>query len=179
MEVPVDQINSVDISQMEDFSPEGIAQFLFNQEPKSTGSCEIITENDGADLSYVFEILLTILLEGLEILSNGLDHVDLAEITPEHILGLNPWFYSLGFKIRIIEKEYKDQEDFQDYYCKVLTKHFNAVWFQIKGIEKSYTFNLNGNFLELNKERKNLKELFAVFKNGSKAYLISFDRVIG
>ena len=103
--------SSANESDLVDCSPEMIAHQLFTKEPKDPCSHQIIAYDSGSDLTYIFEILITILLEGLNILTGGLTDADLSGFNQEHIIGLNPWFNSLGFKIIVTTKNEKDKDD--------------------------------------------------------------------
>jgi hypothetical protein len=168
-------METLDVDEMDDFSPEAIAEYLFTQNPQPPNSCKIITTQRDVDITFIFEILMTIFWEGIDILVDGLDTIKLEDITKEVIVGLNPWINSIGFNMYVKIVDYSDQKSYEEYYCKILTKHMHSTWFSVKGIETNYTFNLNGNFLEVNRQKTNLSELFAILKIGSNALLLSFD----
>ena len=176
MEVPIDEIDQIDFDQMEDFSPEKLAGTLFQKEPGVPNSCQLrFTQDDDLDASYIFEILVTVLMEGLDIFSGGLDKVDLKDFSSEQVLNLNQWFRSIGYNITVKEYPIADREKYEEYYCKIVTRtSADEMLFQIRGINKNYTFNLNGDFLEANRS-KELKNLFGLLKTNDKAYTVSFD----
>ena len=164
----------IDLEDLQDSSPESIANFLFSQDPQKPYTCQLITGQDTTDISYIFEILLTILLEGLDMVSNGLDQFDTSNLTPELITQLDPWFNSLGIKLKISEILWKDIGN-TSYYCRIITKFTAPEWFDLKHIQKNYSFNLNGDDLVKNKAKINLKELLGAFRVKDKAFIISFD----
>lgn len=166
----------IDPEELENFTPENIAKFLFTKEPKLPCSCQIIAEQNLSDLPYIFEILLIIFLEGLEILTGDLSQTNLENFTEEHITILNPWFQSLGFNIKVKSTDFKNKELFKGYYCKTIIKDkLQKIYFELKQINKNYHFFLNGDYLEENKKKKNLNELFTVFISGKEIFKISFD----
>ena len=61
----------VDTSKLESFTPEKIAHTIISNEAKDPLSHQILIVDETTDLTYVFEILLTILLEGLDIITFG------------------------------------------------------------------------------------------------------------
>ncbi|CAH6421743.1 Hypothetical protein KVN_LOCUS429 [uncultured virus] len=159
--------------EMEDFSPEKVAQSVFNFQPTNPCAYQIITTQDGQDITYVFEILITILMEGLDILTNGLNNANLSNFNEEHISIMDPWFNSLGFNIFVTKFDEKDKELFKDYYCKIVIRtSYEETFFVMKQINKNYHFILNGNFQQ---NKKNLKELKCIFFINKNVYLINFD----
>lgn len=163
-------------------SPTEIAQYIFSRDASPTNSRRLdISENpeEDLDMSYVLEILISILLEGLEIFTKGLKTVDLTNFTSENISALSPWFRSLGFKLNVqnyitdIENEYA----YNEYYCKVvLNRGHDAPLFTINNVDnKSYHFLLNGDCLTENRAKVNLKDLYAIFINNDNVFVISFD----
>ena len=174
-------------SEQIEFSPENIAQALFTQDPKPPCSHQILTYDEKTDnkkygdLTYIFEILITILMEGLDIFSGGLDKTDLNNFTEKHITNLNPWFNSIGFNINVetFTKDVKDicKDQYDNYYCKIMvrTKLFET-FFLMKNVSKNYHFLLNGKCIEENKNKQKINEISAVFCNiDDTIYKISFN----
>lgn len=161
---------------LEDSTPEQIAYQIFTKEPADPCSITIIGDQVN-DITYIFEILLTIFMEGFDILTGGLNQADLSHFTKEHIEGLNPWFNSLGFQIRGAEFEEKSEKElYKDYYCKIMIKtKLHETFFIMKNVKKNYHFLLNGPYLEKNKTSQQLKNLKGVFIHGDKAFSVSFD----
>jgi len=172
-DVPDVEIN---LAELDDYSPEGIAKAIFSNEPKPPFSYQIIAEQEQTNLPYIFEILIIILLEGLETLSGDLSKAQLDHFTKEHLTVLTPWFRSLGFDINIKECDEKDKPSYDKYYCRILFNDtLNKVLFKLKKIEKNYHFLINGNNLDENENKTNLKELFAILSLNGITYCISFD----
>ena len=168
----------LNIDELEDYTPEGIAHTLFTHEPKPENSCQIIAEEELADLTYIFEILTIILMEGLETLSGDLSTANLVHLSHEHFDSLNPWFWSLGFNINIqvYNKETDDVNLYNKHYSKIIIKDkLQEMLFEIKNITKNYHFFLNGDNLEENKHKTDLKDLHAILINDNVVFKISFD----
>ena len=105
-----------------------------------------------------------------------LKDADLTTFNENYLLNLNPWFRSIGFDMKVSVDKMKDKELYKEYYCKaMINNRLYRTFFEMRGIEKPYHFLLNGQSLEKNRQRKELKELFAVFLNKEYAYSISFD----
>jgi len=165
----------LDPDELDDFTPEGIAHALFTQEPKPPCSCQIIAEQQLADLSYIFEILTIILMEGLETLTGNLSQANLANLTEEHFFALNPWFYSLGFELSVQSFDVKDTELYDGHYCRIIVRDkLQEMLFQMKGINKDYHFFLNGPCLDINNQKTELDQLHSIFINGDKVFKIIF-----
>ena len=125
---------------------------------------------------FTLRFCLTILLEGLNIVTFGLDNADLKNFNKEYLLNLNPWFRSIGYEMKVDVFDRNDKESYEKYYCKTMINNkLYRGFFEMKGIKKPYHFLLNGNFIEENKQKKQLNELFTVFLNEDRVYSISFD----
>jgi hypothetical protein len=165
------------LDNIENCSPEMIAQSIFTQDPKSPCSHQILAHSEGSDLTYVFEILITILLEGLNILTGDIREADLSIFNSNHIMSLLPWFQSVGFDVKVSEHEIFDKESYKEYYCRTrINNDSNKTFFIMKDMEeKPYHFLINGQFYEKNKGKTNLADIYGVFDANSKIYAISFD----
>jgi len=152
-----------------EYTPEEIAEALFNQPPKEPFKYQILVGSQGTDQTLIFEILLTILLEGLNILSNGLNNFNLDDFNENYIYNLIPWFNSIGFDIKV-----NINSDISNYYCRILinNKSHEYLFFNIKNLIKNYHFLLNGNFISNNNE---LSNIYAIFKFKNKSYSIFFN----
>lgn len=169
--------DEVNLEELDDFTPEAIAEALFYQEPKDALTCRLVASENEVDSVYLFELLITILMEGIDIRMDDLSNVDLSGLSIEHITGLNPWFYSLGFSVHVdlLDKN-DDVGEYEEYYCKVMVKtKLNEVIFEHHNIDKNYHFFINGTYLNENQNKNDLRELYAVFINNDDVFKISFD----
>jgi len=166
-----------DLDNLADFSPEMIAHEIFTKDPKDPCSHQILAYQDGADLTYIYEILITILVEGLNILTGGLREADLSDFTKSHITALNPWFQSLGFNINVEAYDETDKENYKEYYCRTLINNkLHETLFLMKNMpNKTYHFFLNGSFLDQNKSKTELKDIYGIFAANGFVYRISFE----
>lgn len=158
-------------------SPKDIAMALFTQGPKDPCSHLILAHQDGSDTTYIFEILITILLEALDILSNGLENADLKNFTADHITCLDPWFKSIGFTVSVNTYNKDNRDGYKDYYCRAMVRTpLYESFFEYKNVNKNYHFMLNGDQLQANRNKTNLKELSCIFADDNDLiYKISFD----
>ena len=101
-------------------TPKNIAKVLFSDNYKEPGTYEIVADKDINDVYYIFEVLLNILVEGFDILTEGLDNVDTLMVNSEHFTSLNPWFKSIGFTINTDIFQYEDKFAYDDFYCKII-----------------------------------------------------------
>lgn len=164
-------------------TPEELAQLIFSLEPQEEKSLRInLSENNDEtmDTTYVFEVLITVLLEGLDIFTGGLKAADLTNFTDENITILDPWFRSLGFKLNVYQVEDNINFVFNEYYCRiVLNRDLDESLFFINNVtHRAYHFLLNGGCLEENRKKENIDELYAVFNNSNKLYVISFTMLM-
>jgi len=158
-------------------NPIEIANKLFSTNPKEPFTYNILAYPDMNDNIYIFEILMTILMEGLAKLSDKFTNIDLTKFTKDNILILNPWFKSIGFNLYVEVFNKVDKHLYEDYYCKIIIKiPLYETLFLIKKINKSYHFLINGLFLKENFKKEKLNKLSAVFINeDDKVYKIYFD----
>lgn len=158
-----------------DYSPKDIAEELFTREPDDPLTNQMLVEREGTDSTYIFEILITILLEGLDIFTKGIKDADLSQFSQVYITQLNPWFRSLGFDISVDCSTVEDS--FDGYYCRVVINNSsNSGLFILNNIEdQSYQFLLNGTCLEENRAKERLRDVFAIFEANGVVYKISFD----
>ena len=170
-----------DLTSLQGLTPEEIAEKLFTQGAKNPNTCQFCCDENEMDIITIFEILITILLEGLNILSGGLDKFDYTQFSEHNILSLNPWFHSIGFKIRAYVYSSKDKDYDNNYYCRVMTKSLATKnIFFIKNIQKNYHFFINGSAYKENQNKQNIKDITCIFVNpyNNNTYEISFDTFI-
>ena len=167
--------NTPELNELEGMSPKQIAEQIFNASVKEPCSHQLLAYEEGGDTTFIFEILITILMEGINIFSGGLDSADLNNFSVEHITVLNPYFESFGFKINTTMHYIRDSSEYEEYYCKVVLRKLNKGFFIMKGIDEPYHFFINGTFLEKNRKKKRIDELYAVFINKDTVYRIAFD----
>jgi hypothetical protein len=155
-------------------TPEEIAYELFTKEPSNLSPIGLFME--GADnTSYIFEVMITILLEGIDTFSNGINNIEIDLLEKEYLLALNPWFQAIGFNINIDIIDRNNKEQYEDYYCKVVLRNYGyGPIFQEKNIIKDYHFfgnykYRNGCYIE------KLKDIYAVFVKNNQVFKISFD----
>jgi len=157
--------------------PKSIAEYIFSQPPKEPCSIGFLSDPDeGSNATLVFEILLTIFMEGLEIKSGGLKNYDMNNFSAGTIESLSPWFISFGFMIYVSEYDRTDKQLYCGYYNRIiLNNEINSIIFEMRGIKKNYHFFTNGDALEENRGKSNLKDISAIFEHNNKVYVISFD----
>lgn len=168
------------MNNLEGKSPEKIAEILFSNKPKAPCSHQILayaSNNEG--LICIFEILVTILLEGINVLTShhgGIKGIDLQQFTVNHLTEMKPWFNSIGFDINVKTHSLSNKNKWKHYFCDIIVNNGKGrEILKNKNINKDYHFFINpANFIE-SKKKKNLKELSCVFVNDNDVYEISFD----
>nr|QBK88376.1 MAG: hypothetical protein LCMiAC01_00400 [Mimivirus LCMiAC01] len=165
-----------DIDNLDGLSPENIANKIFNNDPKEPCSCQLIAPGSDGDLTYVFEVLLTILMEGFAILSGDITTIPLDSFSENSIMALNPWIQSMGLNLIVSEIDASNKEEYTNYYNRiVLNRDMHEQLFIIMRNNKSYHFLLNGDALEENTAATELHYLFAIFECKDKIFKIKFD----
>lgn len=159
-------------------TPEEIAHTLFIKDPEIPNSQRIISDDsENYDIINVFEILLQILFEGFNILTNGFDDTDINNITYEHILSLNPWMNSLGFNLNVETFDKNQTYLYNKYYCRALIKTMNdniKNEFNKRNIQKNYHFFINKYYCDNNIDDRELDELYAIIETNNCVFKIYF-----
>lgn len=155
-----------------DQEPREIAIQLFSEDPKPPFSCQLLAYADPNDAPFLFEIMLTILLEGVDIMVDGLTTTDLTKFTENHVLTLNPWLNSIGFQVNIENSG----KQILDHYCKIILRNSPAAGEYFKNVHEdtSYHFVINYRAYEKNKVKTKIDELYALFHVNGKLYKIWF-----
>ena len=159
-------------------SPEDIAENIFNEEPKDPDSCQLLTWDHDGEISYLYEVLINVLMYGVCIRIPNIRTIPFDDMDENFLLAFNPWMRSIGFNMNVNRVSREDKDVYKDYYCRiVLNRDKYEMWFQMKHLNKSFHFFLNGHTIESNKMKKNINEIFSIFENKDDIYIISFDHI--
>jgi hypothetical protein len=156
--------------------PVEIARTIFSKPPEKKLCYQIIPNDENLDIYSAYEILITILMEGMNIFTDGLNTISSYDVENDHILAFDPWFYSLGINIKCETVDKKNTEQYDDYYCKIIIK--DSLWklfFEEKNIKKNYHFFLSSKFVQNKLKYDNIKDLYSIFISNDKVYKIRFD----
>lgn len=153
------------------YTPEEIAKIIFTSDIDKLSYYNILANTkDNSDPYFSFEILITILFEGFDILVEGLNGVDIDIITKEHFVKLDPWFNKVGYKINVIQ--HNKNHISTNHYCKIITNNgAYEMLFSIKNINKNYHFLVNPS----HSKNDTLDKIYCIFKNKNNVYEISFS----
>jgi hypothetical protein len=168
--------------------PKDIATIIFNNPPEGDKShqmiCESLTE-ESLNTNDLFEIFLTIMMEGLFIKNPNINSDTLKMFNEKILCDLNPWLRSIGFSTIIEIVPYSEKKLFDNYYCKVILQCDPAwsAYFDAKELTVPYHFVLNSNcsmfhIIEcknLQNKTFNLRDLFAIFIFNNNVYKIFFN----
>lgn len=142
-------INEI-LDDLDELTPEMIAHLLFSKTPDDPLTKQLLIcqpdeecENPG---TFVHEILMTVLLEGIMQFYKNLTEINLSDINSEHIQALSPWFKSLRFNLIVTELNKEENiEQYIHFYCKIILKKMAeySLYFKLKNIPTEYTFFLN------------------------------------
>lgn len=135
-------------------NPIEIANIIFSEEPKDECSIQLCGIED---IYLLFEILITILMEGIDKMNylNEIENIDDNKLNI-FLIKMRKWFNSFGFTIDINKKKIIKN----DHYCKIITKYGSyGQLFDIKNIEKNYSFLLNQNHIKKN----NISDICAIY----------------
>lgn len=152
-----------------------LASVIFNNPPLEPNSCSLLNDNDDTDPSYVFEMLITIYMEGMMVIYNDLENVNFDMINKEHLESIKPWLLSFGINLTIKE----DYDD--DYYCKIIINGDPKYkyYFTIHNTNK-YHFFFNNKFFDgtgYKYPTKRLNEITAIFIC-DKTYTLQFMQFV-
>jgi len=156
-----------------DKSPENIAEIIFNEDPKPENSIQL--ELNNTEFVFIFEILITILLEGFKIKYSDLKNINSNSFNENYILNFNPFFKSMGFNINVNKYEKKNRDDYKNYYCKVVLRDNEwGGFFELKNINKDYHFFINPDYIYENNFNK-MNDVGCIFIFKENVYLIKFN----
>lgn len=160
-------------------TPEQIALKLFSNDVKPPNTIHLFIKDINNKIE-IFEILLTILFDGLNIMLDGLYNINHNDINNEHLEIINPWFESIGFKI-IAEISNVAPPN---YYCRILlNNNDNKGYFFMKNIDKPYTFIINGKFNNYDQngsiifQDHNLEDFICIMQQTNTVLKISFTDI--
>jgi hypothetical protein len=74
------------------------AKHIFDSQPKEPCTVHVAFEDDGKTIKDLFELLFIILKYGIQLVY-GVETIDMDDIRDEHIILLNQYFNSFGYKI--------------------------------------------------------------------------------
>jgi hypothetical protein len=159
---------------MTEMTATNIAEYIFNSNPSELNKIGLLFGDEHYDVVDLFETLLIIYMEGIDIIYN-VEHIDDNKIEKDNLMFLNKWFEKLQIKIHIIETtKQKFVKLSQPYYCRILlNKGENKKIFLKHKIDKSYHFFLNDKF----EKKSNLEHYFAIFVTELKIFIICFQPV--
>jgi hypothetical protein len=173
------------ISSAKSLDPDEISEMLFSDVPKKELTYGVLLpENSHVnDSSLTFEILLSILLEGMAILHDDFENCDLNLMTVDSIKCVSPYMRSLCFDIKVNEhdntNEFTKEKLLDDYYCKIILRCDKqyTMYFDMKDIQKDYTFFFNPKYGKNYPQDKHIKDVYTVLIVGNKTFKISFDYI--
>lgn len=155
-------------------TPKTIAHQLFNQAPCDPLSKGLELNSPDTSPQYAFEVLITILLEGLSILSNEFTQIDKIQLA--HIQSAIPYFLSMGLVLNVEEYHVDEVELYNKQYCRILlNRGVDEGYFLMKNIDELYHFLINGTHYDENESKTNVNELHAIFIENDTVFKISFD----
>jgi len=157
--------------------PTEIAAEVFSHiPPEKEIKFQLIPENEEVDsLLDCYQILITILFEGMDIFTDGLNTVESNDFSPEHFTALNPWMYTCGIKVLTDIVDKNNEEEYKDYYCKCIIKDSSyETFFEMKSIIPNYHFFLNPKYINSEASFHNLEDVYGVFFAGKKVIKIKF-----
>lgn len=137
-----------------------------------------VIEYETNQIIDVFEIFLTLLVEGLMIIHQNPTWNTVKLFNEEVLLNLNPWLKSLGFVVHVQTLDRKnDRDQYNNYYCKVLLNCDPewSMYFKMKNIVLPYTFIFGANSPYITHTPINLTTLFAIFICDDNVYKITFS----
>lgn len=177
------------ISNAEEGSPEQLAAQIFSSSPKDPCSICILPYSNTIDndaLTFNFEILLTIYLEGFMNILDVIKYKHLQDnpkdserksyelendiynrVTLEDLKFPEPWFRSFGYTIQIDEFRGIDRS-----YCRILLSFDpkDRINFLMKDLKQRYHFVLNKKYRKVS----DMENIYTVLVKDKKYFRISF-----
>lgn len=158
-----------------DVTPEMIANHIFSNDPQPPGSIQLLADDDEMDMEFIFEVLMTVLMEGFKLMTETIDEVTVNTCTSEHFEILGQWIRSMGFDLNVedIVGEFSNSS----HYCKVyLNNQQNEGFFYHTNIaDKLYHFVISSD--QMNKDRTSINEFVAVIPLTGKYIKVTFSMI--
>ena len=151
-----------------------IAEQLFKN---NLTNIKLITDDTLTSLQ-LFEILITICLEGFDMISDDMTKFDYTQFEISYLTALNKWLNNIDFNINIDSFITSDKQLYNNFYCRiVINTPQNAHLFTERKIqhEKYHLFINPNTYHEYNKHEKQLEEFYAVFTCNNMTYKIYFN----
>lgn len=159
--------------------PYEIANLIFNDQPAEPKKFQLYCEMEDGDRTTkidIFEIFMTIMMEGLFI-KNNVTCETLKMFNEETILSLQPYLNSLGYQVDVDVINKDDVELYSKFYCRIIMKcdpSWETYFDMHKELMKNYGFIFGANSPKIKGENCNLDNLFAIFSHKNLVYKISF-----
>ena len=154
--------------------PKQIASKLFSENPDEKLSKQLLLDTV-ENVTDIYEILVTILMEGIDIVTGGVENINMDVLNSTHLLELNPWFQSIGFTITIDVVNKNDYID-NKHYCKVILRdHGYKPLFELKNIVEKYHFLGNPEYSEC----EDMKDVYSIFIRNNDVFKIYFNHYFG
>jgi hypothetical protein len=181
--------------ELEEFSPENLAKYIFSQSPSDLCTKQLLPfggENEPDQLGFVFEILITIYLEGLlcimDTMKAGISEANpnLSEeeiefqiynnLTIEDLQFPEPWMKSIGYNLSVTSMDLDTfKKDPTKYYCRTIFK-FNPgdqYYFNEQDIPNRYHFLQNRSYTPMS----NLQDITAIIIKDNTVFFINFKYI--
>lgn len=164
------------------FSPEKLAQFIFSKDPNELCSQELILcpdDNDDVDAIITFEILITIYMEGIMMMSS-VETISNNSISINQLSFLSPWFNSIGYHLFLAEDSFDNYKEMdKKHFCNIIlaTDPATNLYFKMNNTHKKYKFVRNGSFDE--DEDHQLEDIYSIYIDytNDKVYYIRFKKI--
>lgn len=157
---------------------EEIAKNIFSCPPEEPKKFQLYVEGEvtPANVVDIFEVFVTILMEGIDVVTEGIDYEKVKTFNFGFLDWLNCWTKSLGFATIVEQVPKHHVENYANYYCSIVLACMPQwkQYFDMKHITKKYHFILNGNNPFVEEHKIQLNELFAIFTIGEDVFKISF-----
>lgn len=163
--------------------PCDVAKIVFSNAPEAPKSCQLYCESDTNEKLTpvdIFEIFLTILVEGMFIKFNPITKDTLKSFDENVILKLSPWLQSLGFDTTVDVLQKENVSDYDKHYCKIILRS-DPSWEQYfethENIVKDYHFIFGGDSPYIHNQKCGLDNMFAIIILNKKVYKIAFKYI--
>lgn len=163
--------------------PVDIANIIFSQEPQQSKTYQLFcsennNDGNGSSVIDIFEIFLTIMIEGINVRCGGSISKEAFMACDENtILSLQPWLNSLGYRVNVSTIPKENKPDYETFYCQIALSA-DPVWklyFEMKQFLTNYQFILGDKSPFYLNQNCFLQNLYAVLIKNNVVYKISFD----
>jgi hypothetical protein len=160
--------------------PSDISNIVFSQPPSPPKSYQLYYPDNDSNIIDIFEIFLTIMIEGINVRCGGTITKEIFDTFDENIImSLQPWLNSLGYRVNVSVIPRENVPEYETFYCQIAL-NVDPVWklyFEMRNFSKNYQFIFGDKSPYHLDQLCSLQNLYTILIRKNITYKISFDYI--